>query len=76
LELFKEENMMRQDLIDLANQMARFTVPQKIRINQAFLDQLIADKAIEVADGTVKEFGLFKGLPVIIDNTIPTFKFE
>lgn len=68
--------LTRNDLIQLSNQLARFTVPTKVRINQAFLDMLIKDGAIQYSEGRAETFGSFTGLLVEIDNSIPTFKFD
>lgn len=68
--------MTRNDLIQIANQMARFTVPKKVRINQAFLDMLIANGTIKYSEGKADTFGNFQGLLVEIDNSVPTFKFD
>lgn len=70
------KKMTRQDLIELSNRLSRFTVPKSVRINKQLLDKLVLDGVIKYEGGTAKTFGDFRGLPVIIDNSIHLFKFE
>lgn len=61
-----------EQLHDLANRMTKFTVPQKVRVNQRFLDKLIESGEIEEA----REAFPFYGIKIEIDNTISTFEFD
>lgn len=68
--------MNKQQLEAIISQMSRFTVPKKVRINSRFMDHLVNSGMLEKRNPTGSFSTMANGVPVVIDDTVSTFKFE